>query len=103
MSPSIVLGPAATIRTAEQLQSTLADAFQQDGAVTIDASELQEIDLSFVQVIEAARKTAIYEGKPIYFVTPANDAVRSLLSRSGTLTDAMPEDLDFWLHGEIPQ
>lgn len=103
MSLAISTGASATIRTVDQLQNAILEALQSQSVVTVDASEVEEADLSFVQLMEAARRHAGADGKDIRLAQPANAHVRALLSRAGLLSDASPEDLDFWFHGEIPQ
>lgn len=95
-------GPAC-VRTAETLRAVLLDAFERDDSVELDIAALTEIDLSIVQLIEAARVHAAREGKAIRLAAPADDAMTALLVRAGILNQPTAEDIDFWRHGELPQ
>ena len=79
----------------------MRSAFAADPSLTLDISGVAEADLSFVQLIEAARRQT-----PDHSLTldrPANAVVAALLQRAGFLTAPTPADIDFWFHGALPQ
>jgi anti-anti-sigma regulatory factor len=100
LSISINLGAAATIGTVGALRETLIEALGRGAVVTLDADDLADVDLAFIQLIEAARKQAVLEGKVLRLSAPANPALTALLDRAGFISGATPEDVDFWFHGE---
>lgn len=99
----VQLDGSACVRTAEAIRASILEAFEQDAIVELDASALVEVDLSIVQLIEAARAHAGRTGSTIRLTAPANGALADLLRRAGTLTHPTAEDIDFWCHGDQPQ
>ncbi len=74
-----------------------------DDNVTIDVSALSEVDLTFVQLIESARRAAGERGRAIRLSQPAQGALLQVLQRGGFLDLADPERSDFWLQGTSAQ
>lgn len=103
MGMTIHLDASVTVRTIEPLRAIVLDAFEKASAIEIDASSVVEVDLSLVQLIEAARAHAAQESKSIRLTMPANGAILALLHRVGSLSEPTAEDIDFWCHGELPQ
>jgi hypothetical protein len=60
-------------------------------------------DLSFLQIIEAARLRANEQGKSLSLLEPASGELRRALDRSGLMTTATIADRSFWLHEETTQ
>ncbi|WP_297509132.1 STAS domain-containing protein [uncultured Caulobacter sp.] len=81
----------------------ICSVFECDGDVEIDVDELGEADLTFVQLLESARRAAAEEGRRLDLSRPAHGALLQVLQRGGFLD---PEDRDrseFWLHGANSQ
>tara|TARA_B100000929_G_scaffold177350_1_gene140532 strand:- start:183 stop:557 length:375 start_codon:yes stop_codon:yes gene_type:complete len=93
----------ATITNIEEWRAAIDHALADEGEVRIDIGELQTVDLSFLQLVEAARIDASGRGKPIHLSHPATGPLADLLQRSGRLTHADAEDHAFWFHGELSQ
>lgn len=70
---------------------------------TLDVSALSEVDLTFVQLIEAARRAAADRGRTIRLRAPAQGALLQVLQRGGFLDPEDQERSDFWLQGTIAQ
>ncbi len=85
--------------THEALVSTVAH----NEDVTIDVSSLSDVDLTFVQLIESARRAAADRGRTIRLRAPAQGALLQVLQRGGFLGPEDPERSDFWLKGTIAQ
>jgi hypothetical protein len=66
--------------------------------LNIDSCE--EIDLSFIQLVESVRKYAKAAGKEFKLSGPAQGAVLATLRRAGFLDSISPEDSRFWLQRE---
>lgn len=62
-----------------------------------------EADLSFVQLIEAARIQAKSSGVPLRLSSAASGAVLDVLERGGFSEAFSAEDKKFWLHQEAIQ
>lgn len=97
------LGQVANIRTVDAMRVILTAAFQREDKLELDAADLEDVDLTFVQLVEAARQHADREGKEIRLAAPANPALTGLLRRAGMIDAAASGDLDFWFHGDLPQ
>jgi ABC-type transporter Mla MlaB component len=101
-SDRFALPSSATIRTVETLRSELLAALERQAALEIDCAALAEADLSLIQVLLAARKTAQASGKTLALAQPASGVLRDVLLRSGFLAAAggPPKEQDaFWLKG----
>jgi hypothetical protein len=75
--------------------------------VTLDLSGVVDADLSFVQLVQAARAHVAGgsgsggDAGALRLAAPAQGAVAALLVRAGFAAD--PADIDFWFHGALPQ
>lgn len=99
----VQLSESATVRAIDTVCASILAAYEQDDVLELDASLVAEIDLSLVQLIEAARAHARRESKSIRLTAPANAALMALLHRAGFLSEPTTEDIAFWCHGELPQ
>lgn len=75
------LGIRDAAATLDRLQAALAAA----SSLTIDCSALTGADLSFVQMLAAARATAMADGKALRLVAPVGTPLHTLLQQSGFL------------------
>lgn len=92
----------ATIRHADDLHRALISTIAQHTSVVADCSAIREADLSAVQLLLAARRSATAQGKHLALAAPASGALLAVLERAGMLAPNSPEDLpdaDFWLTG----
>ena len=103
MTQVIEAPSSVTVRSAGEFAGQLLGAVQSGGDIDIDLSALAEVDLSFIQLILAARAHLEQEGARLGLAQPAGPALATLLDRAGFLGDPQPADLDFWFHGELPQ
>lgn len=95
--------PSVTVRTVASFRSDLRDACGCHSNILLDIGGVQEADLSFVQVVYAARYQMDSAGGSLKLAGPAaaGDPIASLLTRAGFASN--PADIDFWFHGELPQ
>lgn len=101
MRSSVVAVPGSvTVRSVTDFRDHLSSALAEHDEIVLDADAADEIDLSFVQLVQAARAEP---GKTIRLARPANAAIAALLYRAGFLTDPSDTDLDFWFHGDLPR
>ena len=96
----IALPVALTIRHSRDLAEILRSAFENSGDILIDIPEAGDVDLSFIQLIEACRRSADRLGRTFALCRPADGNVLSTLSRGGFLTGMTSVDEQFWLHGK---
>ena len=98
----IRLSGQQTLRNCEQLQATLLAALASRRPVVVDAAAVSEADLSAVQALLAARRTARAQGTPFTLAAPASGALLDVLRRGGFVADdgsGGRPDADFWLQG----
>lgn len=94
---------SVTVRNAGDFAEQLLGFVQAGEDIDMDLSKLAEVDLSFVQLVLAARSHVEQEGARFGLAQPATPALAALLDRAGFLGDPQPADIDFWFHGELPQ
>ncbi|APR52618.1 STAS domain-containing protein [Sphingomonas koreensis] len=95
--------PSVTVRTVAAFRSDLRDACGSHSSILLDIGGVTEADLSFVQVVYAARYQMDSVGGSLKLAGPATAGapIATLLRRAGFTTN--PADIDFWFHGELPQ
>ncbi|MEG8040103.1 STAS domain-containing protein [Sphingomonas sp. LR60] len=84
------------------LADDLSHAFAASDAVRLDLSAVAAPDLSVVQLVESARRTARDDGRDFALASPVGAPFRALLARAG-FTPASEEDASFWFHGDSAQ
>lgn len=103
MHKTLNVGSSANIQNSAALKDQLLTALGECDKVTIDASQLQEVDLSFFQTVYSAHLYAASNGKTVEFTNDANEKLAATLARAG-LADRLPTaNLNSWLHGGLPQ
>lgn len=100
--PGQLSGQPLTIRNIGPLADQLRAQFEQDGPISINVSDDAEVDLSFVQLILAARLEAERSGRSLKLSSAASGSLLSTLERGGILHQASPEEIAFWLHKKDP-
>jgi anti-anti-sigma regulatory factor len=95
-----ILEPIQTLRAIEATCTELRDLLAQHTSIEIDCSAVDEADLTLVQLLLAARKSAARSGKRLALAAPASGALRNALLRSGLLDGPAPEGSarSFWHH-----
>lgn len=95
MSKSLDYGGDLTIRAMGGRQEALASALADNPTVLLSVAEDAAIDLTFVQLIEAGRRTALDAGRTLALAKPAAGSLHEVLRRGGFLETA--ESREFWL------
>ncbi|HSX53726.1 MAG TPA: STAS domain-containing protein, partial [Sphingomonas sp.] len=77
--------PSVTVRTVAEFRSDLRDACGSHSSILLDIAGLKEADLSFVQVVYAARYQMDSAGGSLRLAGPAaaGAPIASLLARAG--------------------
>jgi anti-anti-sigma regulatory factor len=99
----VVVPASVTVRSVGAFVQDILVAVDSDKDVTLDLAQVIEVDLSFIQVVFAARERLARGNHSLSLVAPAPAAVTTLLDRAGFLTDPTPAETQFWFHGELPQ
>lgn len=84
-----------TIRTIASLRERLVDFLAGSTAVQARVAPDATVDLTFVQLLESARRTAREAGAAFALAEPAAGQLRETLERGGFLAAA--DDRNFWL------
>ena len=99
---TIEFGGIRTVRTAEQSHSLLLEALSAASSIRVDCSHVTEADISLVQLLLSARKTAAGTGKRLTLAHPAEGALGGILTRGGFLrADSPASERRFWLKSEV--
>jgi hypothetical protein len=98
---SISLPKVLSIRNASEVYLNIIDRFRGNNNITLSLPENAEADLSFLQLIEAARRQAKAEGKTFTLSAPASGPLLKVLERAGFTEAFDEEDKKFWLHKEV--
>jgi hypothetical protein len=96
----VKLDTSLTVRDIIAVRTKLSQALSGTEPVVISVPPEASVDISFVQLVEAARTQAIAHGKTISMEAPATGKLRDVLERGGLLTDAKDSDIQFWLQTE---
>ena len=79
------LDGALTVRTIGTTRDAVLDALAKHAAIEIDCTCADTIDLSLIQLLLAARRSAQAAGKRLTLVAPADGALRHALEQGGFL------------------
>ncbi len=98
---SIRLEGEHTIRTIGETATIFGRALHKAGPIVLDCSGISEVDISFVQLVIAARASANALGRDLRVDPPAEGALLTCLTDGGFLehTPEIPSDRrEFWLN-----
>jgi len=93
--PIVKLSGAINVGSIDDIFGEIKQAFGTAG-VEVDLSGLTDIDLTFVQLMEPARRDAAESGNAIRLSQPASGFVLETLQRGGFLSDPPDERTLFW-------
>jgi ABC-type transporter Mla MlaB component len=79
----LVLKGELTIRTIESVHAKLLDLIAQRTRIELDVTGATQVDISFIQLALAARRSAEAAGKTVVWAAPAGGALREALMRGG--------------------
>src|SRR5260370_30558090 len=86
---TILLAGELVVATAEKTRAQLISAFEQNQHILIDCSQATAADVSFIQILIAAQRTAASRGKSVSLLA-FSKAVESALESGGFVRDAIP-------------
>lgn len=85
------LGTDPSIRTVGSLRDQLSAAISQHNSIEIGAEQVASVDVSILQMLASAYRTAQSAGKHIFLRAAQNGPMREALVRAGFLTsDGVP-------------
>jgi hypothetical protein len=100
---SISLPNSLVIRNISAIHDSIAAQLRDSNAICLEIPSEADVDLSFVQLMEAARLHAKSSGKSIRLSSPAQGALLNVLQRAGFVDSFTEEDRQFWFHNEVYQ
>jgi hypothetical protein len=101
MYQSVQAPQSVTIRDAGEFALRMRDACAGDADIAVDCAALADIDLSFLQIVVAARAELAASGRTLSLTAPDDGPLAALLQRAGFADD--PAELQSWLKGTSPQ
>lgn len=81
----VVLEGALGLRDTKRIHELLRGAMGAASAVELDVSNVSDMDISIIQLIVAARKSAEQDGRTLTLVTRPNNAFATMLVKAGFL------------------
>lgn len=90
--------PNFTIREITGIYERFLETLENSNELRLDIDDAAHVDLSFLQLIESARRYAEEHNKSLQLIRPAGDKLRAVLDRAGLLAKPSPEFLRFWFH-----
>ncbi len=94
-SPILKLSGQIDVRSIDEAFGKIKRAFG-PGDLEVDLSGVTDVDLTFVQLLESARRSAAESGTALRLSAPASGFVLELLQRGGFLSDPPDERTLFW-------
>jgi hypothetical protein len=85
------------IRNISDVHGRLVEALSSNSSVTVQIADDATVDLTFIQLIESARRTARDGDQVLTMAAPATGPLMETLMRGGFLTDTDAERRNFWL------
>jgi anti-anti-sigma regulatory factor len=98
-SHTVDLGIEPSIKTVAELRDQLITAIAQNDAVVISAAKAATVDISVLQLLASAHRSAGAAGKPISLHAPEGSAVQQALQRAGFVSPAgepLTREGSFW-------
>lgn len=83
---TLVLSGDAGIKSAQNLAASLAQAIQDHPQVAIDTQTVSEADVTTVQTLLAARRTAESAGRDLTMLAPLGRKLNDVLAQAGFLS-----------------
>jgi ABC-type transporter Mla MlaB component len=98
----VLLEGSLTMRTVEAVCETLREALARHQVVRLDCGGAEEVDLAVLQVLVAARRSALDSNKIITFIKTPDGALLNALHRAGF--DVIPDQSagagqGYWFEG----
>jgi anti-anti-sigma regulatory factor len=94
---NITLSGAGSIRNTTQYHALLSEGLSTETDLALDLRGMEEVDLAFIQLIVAARRSAQARGLSLTLSHPAPDPILQTLERGGFIGPAPDDRRNFWL------
>lgn len=97
---SLTLPNSLTIKTIVAVQEIILEHLANNATTILSIEAEAQVDLSFVQLLTAARKHAETHAGGLVLARPAAGDLYDVLKRGGFLDEMTPDAAHFWLHQE---
>lgn len=81
----------------EAIRADLVAAWGTEEDLVIDVSQVREVDIAAIQLLESVRRTAVKSGRPLQLRGMAASALPKALERGGFTDPARGDHSSFWL------
>lgn len=98
---TIPLKNSLSIKNISEIYSNISAGLNSNISIVLEIDEGPDADLSFIQLVEAARREAQAQNKKISLARPAAGSILKVLERAGFVEAFNREDAQFWLHKEV--
>lgn len=88
-----------TVNRIEEIHRRLSAGLGAGGPLAVDCRAVAEADISFIQLLIAARASALRRGTAFTLMQPLAEPLRSALERGGFAAGTGASDADFWTGG----
>lgn len=97
----LVFAGAQTLRNVSESADLLKEFILGGGPRFIDCSEIEDVDVSFIQLLLAARRSVAGQGRVLRLTSPAKGALLACLRNAGLLSEQPVGEAsrEFWLSG----
>lgn len=95
---TVSINTALTIRTCQDYTCDIVSRISASEVVTLDIAACDDVDITGVQFIEAARRFAQRKDVDLRLAAPVEGRWLDVLQLGGFLEAATPADRAFWLH-----
>jgi hypothetical protein len=95
----VIFSGCVAIAAVCQARDDIRAALGRGQSLVLDVDAVTETDLSFVQLVESARRKAGETGYSFKLRHPAAGAILEVLRRGGFLDDETSDRARFWLQG----
>ena len=97
----MALGESANIQAIEGIHAAMLEELQAHDDIELDLSPVKDADVSFLQLIVAARKFASDNGNEFRLAGSSGRSLATLLERAGFVSQDNPDARAFWLEGDV--
>ncbi|HEY4201654.1 MAG TPA: STAS domain-containing protein [Devosiaceae bacterium] len=93
------------LRNGGELTARLTEVLNSHNDVVIDASQVTAVDISTIQILISAHKSAREAGKRFHVNAPLDGALGKVLVKAGFVTasaETLTPEVDLWRHEPTP-
>jgi anti-anti-sigma regulatory factor len=80
---TLVFTGSLTVSQSEAVQASLLEALTEHASVEIDCSDVEDIDVSFLQILISASQTALAWNKNLRLSSPPSELLSEAITRCG--------------------